>query len=189
MRRAGLAFLLALWSFPVWAADECEEALTRPADSIVESAAASAAAVPANELKARLESAQKFRAFFGTVQRHLLERDDMLDMTELALLAKEHVLLMGPPGNAKSKLAKTVLSSMVEPQASDATKLVPSFYRIQMTPETTMSETHGPLDFKFLPIRVGKSASTTKACSCRVTSSSTRFSTRGRMRTATCWAS
>ena len=100
------------------------------------------------EKQARREAlavASRFKDYFEIVKKTVLERDGIVDIAKIALLAEEHMLLMGPPGNAKSQLTDVILGNIV----SDATGAT-SYYRIQMTPETTMSETHGPMDFKKL---------------------------------------
>lgn len=100
------------------------------------------------EKQARREAlaiASRFENYFQTVKKTVIERDGIVDIAKIALLAEEHMLLMGPPGNAKSQLTDLILGNIV----SDATGAT-SYYRIQMTPETTMSETHGPMDFKKL---------------------------------------
>lgn len=88
------------------------------------------------------EAAERFRAFFGVINQRLLERGYLVDLISVALLAKEHVLIMGPPGNAKSMLSDEILGNILELGGEN------SYYRIQMTPETTMSETHGPINPK-----------------------------------------
>ena len=40
----------------------------------------------------------------------LIERDDEIDLVLTALIAKEHVLLVGPPGCAKSLLLDSLLA-------------------------------------------------------------------------------
>ncbi len=83
----------------------------------------------------------KFKAFFAALNQRMFERDYMLELAAVTLIAKEHLLLMGPPGNAKSQIADLVLGSILDDGGD------PSYFRLQMTPETTMSETHGPFDF------------------------------------------
>ena len=50
----------------------------------------------------------------ATVRRELkqrfVERDEIVDGLLIALLARQHVLLIGPPGSAKSMLARDVIS-------------------------------------------------------------------------------
>ena len=53
------------------------------------------------------------RAKFATVRRELsaalIERDEEVDLVLTALVASEHVLLVGPPGCGKSLLLDSVL--------------------------------------------------------------------------------
>ncbi len=86
----------------------------------------------------------KFRAYFDALNDRMLERKDLLDLASVALIAEEHLLLVGPPGTAKSQIADSFLGNIKDSSGK------PSYFRIQMTPETTMSETHGPMDFKKL---------------------------------------
>src|SRR5262249_44047785 len=88
------------------------------------------------------KASESFQKYFGTLENVMIERQDIIRMIEVALLAREHVLLMGPPGNAKSMISDAVLGNIVDEEGK------PSYYRIQMTPETTMSETHGPISPK-----------------------------------------
>lgn len=89
-------------------------------------------------------SIQAFKNYFESVNKIVLERKDVVDILELALIAQEFVLMKGPPGNAKSQLSDLVFGNILDENG------VPSYYRIQMTPETTMSETHGPMNIKKL---------------------------------------
>ncbi len=87
-------------------------------------------------------AAESFRAYFEAVGEKVLERKNLIYLVSVALLAKEHVLIMGPPGNAKSLLSDEVLGNITDASGKN------SYYRIQVTPETTMSETHGPINPK-----------------------------------------
>lgn len=57
-------------------------------------------------LKAVMDSVERFKNHFTEVESHFLERAGELEQIKYALLTKEHVLLKGKPGTAKSKLAK-----------------------------------------------------------------------------------
>src|SRR4051794_10779464 len=52
----------------------------------------------------------KFAAARKELAAALIERDDEIDLVLTALLADEHVLLVGPPGSAKSLLLDSLLS-------------------------------------------------------------------------------
>ena len=48
------------------------------------------------------------RALREELRQIFLERDDLIDGALVALLAAQHVLVIGPPGTAKSMLADEV---------------------------------------------------------------------------------
>lgn len=132
---AGVALFLLVQNASFAAGANCEQIALGGALSAEELAQKQAAA---------LAVAPKFAAYFAAINSRLLERGYLVDLLELALISEEHLLLMGPPGNAKSMLADLALGGISDSGGKN------SYYRIQMTPETTMSETHGPLDFKTL---------------------------------------
>ena len=53
-----------------------------------------------------IEQLREVRAELRSV---LVERDEVVDGLLLALLARQHVLLLGPPGTAKSMLARELV--------------------------------------------------------------------------------
>jgi MoxR-like ATPase len=73
------------------------------------------------------------------LEGRFLERSDEIICALLALCAGEHVLFLGPPGTAKSQLARTVC------EAVDG-----SFFYYLMTRFTTPEEVFGPLSLKAL---------------------------------------
>lgn len=89
-----------------------------------------------------LNSAERFDSFFKALNKNVREREFLTELAQLALIAQEHLLLLGPPGNAKSMFADEILSHIRDENSDKA-----SYFKIQMTPETTLSETHGPLDY------------------------------------------
>lgn len=96
--------------------------------------------------EARLAGAMgRFKAFFDELRGAFMERGDVLAQIALALLAREHVLLAGPPGTAKSQLASAVLGRIVCEQSGSA-----SFYARQITESTVQTDLIGPIDFKNL---------------------------------------
>ncbi len=97
---------------------------------------------PQERMLLALSVKDRFNAYFGVVNKYLKEREFVVEIIQIALLAREHVLLMGPPGNAKSLISDVILGNISNEETGNG-----SYYKIQMTPETTMSETHGPLDY------------------------------------------
>lgn len=91
------------------------------------------------------ESAAAFRAFFGELREAFVERDNLFTQLELALLCREHVLLIGPPGTAKSAIAAAVLGRIVD-EASGR----PSLFSKQLAENTVQTDLIGPVDFKVL---------------------------------------
>lgn len=59
-------------------------------------------------------AASRFAAFFDELRQTFVEREDVLDQLALALWSREHVLVTGPPGTAKSRLAWSVLGRIVD---------------------------------------------------------------------------
>ncbi len=89
-----------------------------------------------------LKAAESFRAYFSDAQSKVFERDYAIRAIAVGLLAKEHVLLMGPPGIAKSRLIRAIYGNILEDDGE------PSYFKLQMNGETTLSDTHGPINFK-----------------------------------------
>ncbi|MFA6971798.1 MAG: AAA family ATPase [Gallionella sp.] len=59
-----------------------------------------------NSINAIHDIVAKFREHFREVEGHFLERADELEQIKFAMLTREHVLLKGKTGTAKSKLGK-----------------------------------------------------------------------------------
>jgi MoxR-like ATPase len=90
-------------------------------------------------------AANRFAAFFRELEGSFIERSDLLQQIALALLSREHVLMTGPPGTAKSKLAQAVLGRIL----CEETRR-PSLFARQFTESTVQTDLVGPLDFKTL---------------------------------------
>ncbi|MGZ6133686.1 MAG: AAA family ATPase, partial [Myxococcaceae bacterium] len=88
--------------------------------------------------------ARAFQAFLDAQRVAFLEREAVLEQLALALLAREHVLLTGPPGTAKSALAHSVLGGIVEEDGR------PSLFTRQLTEGAVQTDLLGPVDFKVL---------------------------------------
>src|ERR1700729_2111089 len=94
----------------------------------------------------RLEAAgTRFVAFFNELGRTFVEREELLAQVALALLSREHVLMTGPPGTAKSGVASAVLGRIVDEKTGE-----PSVFSRQFTESTVQTDLVGPLDFKTL---------------------------------------
>lgn len=92
-----------------------------------------------------LEASAAFRAFFTELREAFVERESLFTQIELALLCKEHVLIIGPPGTAKSAIAGAVLGRIVDEKTSK-----PSLFSKQLAENTVQTDLIGPVDFKVL---------------------------------------
>jgi MoxR-like ATPase len=94
---------------------------------------------------------EKFAAARKELSAALIEREDEVDLVLTALVANEHVLLVGPPGCGKSLLLDSVLSW------TGGTK-----FAILLTKFTTLEELVGPISLsalkadKYLRVTTGK---------------------------------
>ncbi|MFT3709286.1 MAG: AAA family ATPase [Archangium sp.] len=86
-----------------------------------------------------------FRGFFTELREAFIEREVLFTQLELALLCKEHVLLIGPPGTAKSAIAGAVLGRIVDEKTGR-----PSLFSKQLAENTVQTDSIGPVDFKVL---------------------------------------
>ncbi len=76
----------------------------------------------------------KFAATRRELSKVLIERDDEIDLCLTAMIAREHVLFVGPPGTAKSMLADAIVSWC------DGRK-----FNVLLTKYTTPEEVFGPV--------------------------------------------
>lgn len=91
------------------------------------------------------EASQAFRAFFQELQEAFFERETLLVQIALALLCREHVLVTGPPGTAKSAVANSVLGRIVDERTG-----LPSLFSKQLSETTVQADLIGPVNFKTL---------------------------------------
>ncbi len=91
------------------------------------------------------ECAEAFRRFFIELKEAFLERDALFTQIELALLCREHVLIIGPPGTAKSAVASATLGRITDEETGK-----PSLFSKQLAENTVQTDLIGPIDFKVL---------------------------------------
>ncbi len=91
------------------------------------------------------DAAQAFRHFFQELREVFLEREALFTQIELALLCREHVLVVGPPGTAKSAVASSVLARILDEKTGQ-----PSLFAKQLAESTVQTDLIGPVDFKVL---------------------------------------
>ncbi|WP_394832570.1 MoxR family ATPase [Pendulispora rubella] len=94
---------------------------------------------------AEAPAAVRFSRFFNELARAFMEREGLLHQIALALLAREHVLMTGPPGTAKSAVASAVLGRILDESTG-----APSVFSRQFTESTVQTDLVGPVDFKTL---------------------------------------
>jgi len=95
-----------------------------------------------SEIAAR---ADRFNNYFKSASQIVVERDYLMTLAKYALIAKEHIQLIGPPGNAKSMFANLVYGGITD-EATGKT----SYFKTSFNKETTLADTHGPIDWKAL---------------------------------------
>jgi MoxR-like ATPase len=87
-----------------------------------------------------LPQRQKLESLLAALQSDLLERDVPVRLGLLALLAGEHLLLLGPPGSAKSALARRLHAALAGGR----------YFERLLTRFSTPEELFGPLSLKAL---------------------------------------
>ncbi|MBC52702.1 MAG: hypothetical protein CMQ34_02585 [Gammaproteobacteria bacterium] len=92
------------------------------------------------------EASNVLHRLAGAVKAQVIGRDDVIDLTVIALMADGHVLLEDFPGSGKTTLAKALGEAIVDDQsqtASDHAVPIAAFRRIQFTPDLLPSDVTG----------------------------------------------
>jgi MoxR-like ATPase len=87
-------------------------------------------------LEAGLETAARLRAISGELAELFFERDDVVRALTVAVLAGQHSLVLGPPGTAKSQLARELTGRI------DGA----SYWEILLSKFTAPTRMFGPID-------------------------------------------
>lgn len=101
--------------------------------------------VPVADTARAQAAARRFVAFFQELDGMFVERSDVLTQMALSLLSREHLLLTGPPGTAKSLLITSVLGRILDEATGE-----PSWFARQFTENTVQTDLIGPINFKTL---------------------------------------
>ncbi len=88
---------------------------------------------------ATLRAAERLRAAISDASRDLIERETVVELMVLAAVAGEHVLIVGPPGTAKSAAARKT-----------AARLGGRYFEYLLGRFTEPNELFGPIDLKKL---------------------------------------
>lgn len=97
----------------------------------------------ANKKTTKQTVRDKIRAFIIELTKCLLEREKAIMLALVALLSREHLLLLGPPGVAKSLLVREITKRIVDA----------SYYERLMSQTTEPNEVFGPVDLAALSDR------------------------------------
>lgn len=92
------------------------------------------------------ELIEKFNAAFDVINARLVNRTDEIEAIKYCLLTKGHLLLEGPPGVAKSLLARLAFKT-IAPDHENKPLVV---YKKQLMANTLPDEVFGPVNMKHL---------------------------------------
>ncbi len=90
---------------------------------------------------------QKIQTLLQQLNHGLVEREDTVRAALLALLARENLLLIGPPGTGKSMIARRLAASMAVPGGDGETQ---EYFEYLLTKFSTPDEIFGPLSISAL---------------------------------------
>ena len=83
---------------------------------------------------------EKLKKLIEALTKNLVERDDIMKLSLLSMIAKENLILIGPPGTAKSEISRR-LSHVIKDS---------NYYEYLLTKFTTPEEVFGPLSINEL---------------------------------------
>ncbi|MFQ2525506.1 AAA family ATPase, partial [Aeromonas caviae] len=92
-----------------------------------------------------LEIKHKLAALLEQLNEGLVDRDEAMKLALLSLLAGENILLVGPPGTAKSLISRQVAKAL-----KDDDKEGSSHFEYLLTKFSTPEEIFGPLSISKL---------------------------------------
>src|SRR5690554_2046803 len=102
------------------------------------------AAASGNQLAAARDVLQRLTE---AVKARVIGRDEVIDLTVIALIADGHVLLEDFPGSGKTTLAKALGETIVDDQEDSTEIPIAAFRRIQFTPDLLPSDVTGSAIF------------------------------------------
>ena len=86
---------------------------------------------------------EKIKRLLRELNNGLIDKEEVIKISLLTMLAQENLILIGPPGTAKSEIARR-LSGIIKDQKED------NYFEYLLTKFTTPEEIFGPLSIKEL---------------------------------------
>ena len=83
----------------------------------------------------------------GLLKNTFVGKDEIIDMMVICAIAQEHVLIVGPPGTAKSELVKR-FALLCSPKDGYAENSTVPYFEYLLTRFTEPNEIFGPVDIK-----------------------------------------